>query len=85
MSGDLSFTSMMRPDTMLSAATRMISDRIRNITLLSTWMASKKALLMSCHGTARVTGPAALVSAGSSAKSASGSVIITSIPLTRSP
>ena len=36
MSGDLSFTSMIRPETMLSAATRMISDRIRNITLLST-------------------------------------------------
>ncbi len=33
---DLSFTSMIRPETMFSAATRMIKVRIRNITLRST-------------------------------------------------
>ena len=36
MSLPLSFTSMIRPETMLSAATRTIMVRIRNITLRST-------------------------------------------------
>ena len=36
MSPLLSFTSMINPDTMFSVATRMISDRIRNMVLLST-------------------------------------------------
>ena len=41
----LSFTSMIRPDTMLSAATSTISVRIRNITLRSTWSALKNVAL----------------------------------------
>ena len=36
MSLPLSFTSMIRPDTMLSAATSTISVRIKNMTLRST-------------------------------------------------
>ena len=45
MSGPLSFTSMIRPEMMLSAATSTISVRIRNITLRSTWSALKKVAL----------------------------------------
>ena len=45
MSLPLSFTSMIRPDTMLSAATSTISVRIRNITLRSTCSALKKVAL----------------------------------------
>ena len=45
MSRPLSFTSMIRPEMMLSAATRMISVRIRNITLRSTCSALKKVAL----------------------------------------
>ena len=45
MSPPLSFTSMIRPEMMLSAATRMISVRIRNITLRSTCSALKKVAL----------------------------------------
>ena len=41
----LSFTSMIRPETMLSAATSTISVRIRNITLRSTCSALKKVAL----------------------------------------
>ena len=45
----LSFTSMIRPDTMLSAATSTISVRIRNITLRSTCSAVKKAEFLCCQ------------------------------------
>ena len=45
MSLPLSFTSMIRPETMLSAATSTISVRIRNITLRSTCSALKKVAL----------------------------------------
>ena len=45
MSLPLSFTSMIRPETMLSAATSTIRVRIRNITLRSTWSALKKVAL----------------------------------------
>ena len=45
MSEPLSFTSMIRPEMMLSAATRMISVRIRNMTLRSTSSAEKKVAL----------------------------------------
>ena len=41
----LSLTSMISPVMMLNAATRMISVKIRNITLRSTSMALKKAEL----------------------------------------
>ena len=41
----LSFTSMMRPEMMLSAATSTISVRMRNMTLRSTWSAVKKVAL----------------------------------------
>ena len=40
----LSFTSMIWPEMMLKAATTMISVRIRNITLRSTWIMAKKPL-----------------------------------------
>ena len=85
MSPDLSFTSMVRPDTMFSAATRMISDRIRNITLASTLIASNSWTFRFCQGMARVVGPAAFSSAGIIARSFSGSATITSMPLTVSP
>ena len=49
MSRPLSFTSMIRLEMMLKAATRMISVRIRNMTLRSTWMALKKAALARCQ------------------------------------
>ena len=42
MSWPLSFTSMIRPEMMLSAATSTISARMRNMTLRSTWSAVKK-------------------------------------------
>ena len=45
MSPPLSLTSMMRPEMMFSAATRMISARIRNMTLRSTASAPKNVLL----------------------------------------
>ena len=45
MSRPLSFTSMIRPDTILSAATSTISVRIRNMTLRSTWSALKNVAL----------------------------------------
>ena len=45
MSLPLSFTSMISPDTMLSAATSTIKVRIRNITLRSTCSALKKVAL----------------------------------------
>ena len=45
MSGPLSFTSMIRPEMMLSAATSTISVRIKNITLRSTCSALKKVAL----------------------------------------
>ena len=45
MSRPLSFTSMIRLEAMLNAATRMISVRIRNITLRSTWSALKNVAL----------------------------------------
>ena len=41
----LSFTSMIRLEMMLKAATTMISVRIRNMTLRSTWTALKKLAL----------------------------------------
>ena len=82
MSGDLSFTSITRPEMMLSAATRMISDRIRNITLRSISTTSRKPLLKVCQGLRLVPGPAAFVSSGMKAMFASGSVTITSIAVT---
>ena len=45
MSWPLSFTSMVRPEMMLSAATSTISVRIRNMTLRSTSSAEKKVTL----------------------------------------
>ena len=61
MSLPLSFTSMIRPETMLSAATSTIMVRIRNITLRSTCSALKKVELR-CRQSTRNTGrPAASV------------------------
>ena len=42
MSAPLSFTSMIRLEMMLNAATTMIIDRMMNITTRSTWSAPKK-------------------------------------------
>ncbi len=85
MSADLSFTSMMRPDTMLSAATRMMSERIRNMVLRSTSSASNRLELKSCQGSTRRLGPAARLIAGSSARSFSGSATMVSMLFTASP
>lgn len=49
MSRPLSFTSMIIDEMMLKAATTMISVRIRNITLRSTWSALKKLELACCQ------------------------------------
>ncbi len=51
----LSFTNMIRPETMFSAATSTIMVRIRNITLRSTWSALKKVALR-CRQSTRNTG-----------------------------
>ena len=85
MSDDLSFTSMINPETMFSVATRMISDRIRNMVLLSTCSAESIVPFSSCQVTSRIIGPAALLIAGNSFRSASGSATIASMPLTVSP
>src|SRR5215467_60899 len=50
MSPPLSFTSMIKPDTMLSAATRTISVRIRNITLRSTCSALEGSIALTPIG-----------------------------------
>ncbi len=54
MSALLSFTSMIRPETMLSAATSTISVRIRNITLRSTCSALKKVALRCRQSTMKI-------------------------------
>jgi hypothetical protein len=59
MSRPLSFTSMMRLEMMLNAATMMISDRMRNITFRSTWSALKKLEFTCCQSTVRYWDPAA--------------------------
>ena len=53
MSRPLSFTSMIWLEMMLKAATRMISVRIRNMTLRSTSMAPKKLALASFQSVRR--------------------------------
>ena len=74
MSCPLSFTSMIRPETMLSAATSTIMVRIRNITLRSTCSALKKVELR-CRQSTRNTGrPAASVTALRKASILSGLV-----------
>ena len=60
MSEPLSFTSMIRPETMLSAATSTIKVRIRNITLRSTCNALKKVALR-CRQSIMKIGRAAAV------------------------
>ncbi len=45
MSRPLSFTSMIRLDAILNAATTTIKSRIRNMTLRSTWSAPKNVEL----------------------------------------
>ena len=61
MSLPLSLTSMIRPETIFSAATSTIMVRIRNITLRSTCSALKKVELR-CRQSTRNTGrPAASV------------------------
>ena len=57
MSRPLPFTSMYWPERMLKAATRMISERIRNMTLRSTWIAVKKLALACCQSTDPHAGP----------------------------
>ncbi|MNW07243.1 hypothetical protein D3C71_2038070 [compost metagenome] len=59
MSLPLSFTNMIRPEMMLSAATSTISVRIMNITLRSTWSAEKKVLLRSRQSVMKICRPAA--------------------------
>ncbi len=54
MSRPLSFTSMIRPEMMLSAATRMISVRIMNMTLRSTCSAEKNEMLRCCQSVKKV-------------------------------
>jgi len=49
MSRPLSLTSMIMLETMLKAATTMISVRMRNMTFLSTWMALKKVEFTCCQ------------------------------------
>ena len=61
MSRPLSFTSMIRPEMMLSAATSTISVRIRNITLRSTCSALKKVALRCRQSTMKIGRPAASV------------------------
>ena len=79
----LSFTIMMSELTMLNAATRMISVRIRNITFFSTSTAEKKLLLLCCQSTTRngMPGRAARMARFTS-PTRSGSFTITSIWLT---
>ena len=60
MSRPLSFTSMIRPEMMLSAATSTISVRIMNMTLRSTCSAEKKVWLR-CRQSERKTGRCAAV------------------------
>ncbi|MNT62309.1 hypothetical protein D3C72_2000180 [compost metagenome] len=55
MSELLSFTSMMRLEMMLNAATRMIMDRMVNITTRSTCSAEKKVSLRCCQSV-RISG-----------------------------
>ena len=57
MSRPLSFTIMIRLETMFKAATRIISARIRNMTLRSTWIALKKLELACCQSRVRNPGP----------------------------
>ena len=54
MSRPLSFTSMIRLEAMLNAATSMISVRIRNITLRSTWSALKNVALRCRQSTMKI-------------------------------
>ena len=61
MSRPLSLTSMIRPETMLNAATSTISVRIRNITLRSTWSALKNVALRCRQSTMKIGRPAASV------------------------
>ena len=49
MSADLSFTSITRPEIILSAATRMMSERMRNITFFSTSTAPNRLEFVSCQ------------------------------------
>src|SRR4051794_8882200 len=82
MSLPLSFTSMIRPEMMFSAATSTIRVRIMNITLRSTCSALKKVELR-CRQSTRNTGrPAASVTALRNASMRSGLVVNTSIELT---
>ena len=59
MSLPLSFTSMIRPEMMLSAATSTISVRIMNITLRSTCRAEKKVWLRWRQSVMKICRPAA--------------------------
>ena len=82
MSLPLSLTSMIRPETILSAATSTIMVRIRNITLRSTCSALKKVELR-CRQSTRNTGrPAASVTDLRKASILSGLSVNTSIAVT---
>ncbi|MCY1312046.1 hypothetical protein D9M70_624270 [compost metagenome] len=59
MSLPLSFTSMIRPEMMFSAATRTISVRIMNITLRWTSIVEKKVWLRSRQSEMNICRPAA--------------------------
>ena len=45
----LFFTKIVKPEIMLNAATIIISDKIMNITFLSTFKAEKRGLVISDH------------------------------------
>jgi hypothetical protein len=83
MSCPLSFTSMIRPETMLSAATSTIMVRIKNITLRSTCSALKKVELR-CRQSTRNTGRRPPPSRLAERVDSSGLVVNTSIAVTSS-
>ncbi len=84
MSWPLSLTSMVMPETMLSAATSTISVRIMNMTLRSTSRAEKKVTLRWRQSEISTGRPAALVSRSLVVPMSSGFSTNTSMALTLS-
>ena len=79
MSLALSFTSMMRPEMMLRAATRTIRVRIMNMTFRSTCSAEKKVWLRWRQSVRKIWRPAASSISGRSSSTASGSAMKSSM------
>ena len=84
MSRPLSFTSMVMPEMMFSAATRMIRVRMRNITVRSTFSASKKERLRWRQSVMIMGRPTALSSFKRMASMSSGSCTKASMTLASS-